>query len=38
MNVWKEIIHHPFEYERFYLPLYEVADTTFNIQGDKMCS
>ena len=27
----------PFGYERVYLPLYNVADTPFDIQGDDMC-
>ena len=29
-------MHRPFEYERVYLPLCEVADTPFHIQLDDM--
>ena len=29
-------IYRPFEYERVYLPLYQVADTPFRIEGDDM--
>ena len=32
----RSIIRH-LGYERVYLPLYEVADTPFHIQGDELC-
>ena len=30
------LVFRPLEYERVYLPLYQVADTPFHIQGDDL--
>ena len=34
VNVYPTSIYHHLEYEKVYLPLREVADTAFHIQGD----